>query len=312
MTLLNKKLQSDFEDVVLPANVPQVPGQIHPAEARFLYWLVSKAYRGKGSIVEIGTWLGKSTVHLAAGIRDSGIKGCIHSFDRFIWGGAGDNKKAGFELPNGSDFMPVFLEYIEPLKDYVKVEKADFNEMSWKQSDNVEILFLDAPKSGYHLSICLDKFKDFLLPEMSLLVMQDYQHPFSYELPLIVDGLRNKLELCHAVQSGGTASFELKEKLTANDLAAAYDNMAKLTLDDTRKAWQRILTPLEDRVRNRVTLASVFHLSTLGAKEESTKIFKTITFDKRLYGGFENWSKIEKFRKLHSHLFDIFESEIRK
>ena len=79
--------------------LPEVPGQISSGESRYLYWLISEGYTGSGAIVELGTWLGKSTIHLAAGLRDSGYKGTLFSYDNFIWGGSIDNKKSGFDLP---------------------------------------------------------------------------------------------------------------------------------------------------------------------------------------------------------------------
>ena len=77
-----------FADVALPALAP-IPGQISEAERRFLYWLVRETYVGRGAVVEIGSWLGLSAAHLAAGLRDAGRAGALHCFDRFEW----DQKK---------------------------------------------------------------------------------------------------------------------------------------------------------------------------------------------------------------------------
>ncbi len=76
--------QGAFRDVELP-ELPEIPGMSSVAEGRYLYWLTSRGYTGCGAVVEIGPWLGRSTVHLAAGLRDSGHHDVLHTFDRFVW-----------------------------------------------------------------------------------------------------------------------------------------------------------------------------------------------------------------------------------
>jgi len=56
-----------------------VDGWLHPKEARLLYRLASEC-RGRGAIVEIGSWKGKSTICLARGSLAGG-KASIHAID---------------------------------------------------------------------------------------------------------------------------------------------------------------------------------------------------------------------------------------
>ncbi|HIP80624.1 MAG TPA: hypothetical protein EYH07_19455, partial [Kiloniellaceae bacterium] len=62
---------SDFGDVELPP-LREVPGMTSASECRYLYWLASSQLSGAGQLVEIGSWLGRSTMHLAAGLRRTG------------------------------------------------------------------------------------------------------------------------------------------------------------------------------------------------------------------------------------------------
>src|SRR5262245_37306529 len=75
---------STYDDVVLPP-LPPVPGMVTDAECRYLYWLASTHYRGRGAVVEVGTWLGRSTLHLAAGLRDAGFPEALDCYDQYVW-----------------------------------------------------------------------------------------------------------------------------------------------------------------------------------------------------------------------------------
>jgi len=56
---------------VLPP-LPRVPTMLTPEERLYLHWLGAVVWSGRGCVVEIGPWLGGSTVCLAAGMRASG------------------------------------------------------------------------------------------------------------------------------------------------------------------------------------------------------------------------------------------------
>ena len=56
-------------------------------ECRYLHWLTSSHWRGEGHVVEMGPWLGGSTISLAMGMIDNprrdGWK--LHVYDNFVW-----------------------------------------------------------------------------------------------------------------------------------------------------------------------------------------------------------------------------------
>jgi len=91
LAIRSTPLVSDFPDLTLP-DLPDIPGMITPAESRFYYWLTSRGYTGAGAVVEVGTWLGRSTAYIAAGLRDAGFPEHLHCFDRFTWYPVPDDK----------------------------------------------------------------------------------------------------------------------------------------------------------------------------------------------------------------------------
>ena len=67
----------------LPDSVTRVKSLLGPEEQQYLTWLTSEKYQGWGAIVELGAWLGSSSVCLAEGLRRCGSDAKIHTFDRF-------------------------------------------------------------------------------------------------------------------------------------------------------------------------------------------------------------------------------------
>src|SRR5438105_3298797 len=68
----------------LPAST--IPGMITAEEARYYLW-VGRRYRGRGAVVELGCWLGRSTSFLVDGLRRSpGFSGRrLVVVDDFVW-----------------------------------------------------------------------------------------------------------------------------------------------------------------------------------------------------------------------------------
>src|SRR5262245_49516528 len=145
--------------------LPQVPGMIREEEGRYLYWLTSRAYAGAGAVVEVGSWLGRSTIHLAAGLRDAGYHDALHCFDQFSWRRS-HGLKAPLPLSKGEDFQPYFERNVRPVCPSVRVTKTAIRDLSW-DGGPVEILFLDAPKTLPDLSSILAVFGPHLMPGLS-------------------------------------------------------------------------------------------------------------------------------------------------
>ncbi len=299
---------SDFTDVVLPTDIPPVPGQISNGEQRYIYALVSHLYRGEGAVVELGAWLGLSTVFLAAGLRDSHAPGVksekVHTFDAFVWGGGLDNDKSGLDLARGDDFMPKFLEFTKSLAPFIQARKANFLKLDWPADQPVEILFLDGPKTAKLLKGAMRTFATALMPGRSYLVCQDYQHPPSYETPLCFALLKEKVKLSHALTSGGTVSFTLEQPLTPEDVefdAVLNQQWDKCSIEDV---WETILAPLEGPVLERLKCAKALHLCKSGFADEAVAVIKTVEMNPRLAAGWKNWALNPAMRAAYRPLFE--------
>lgn len=138
-----RRLNTEPEDFSAVAQkAEQVPGWLRRSEGEVLYHLASHA--GGGVIVEIGSYLGKSTTFLAAGAARSGTRVFAvdpHTGDRSLVDGLG---------LSSINTYPRFLENIRVAGvDQVVVPIVATSTdaaSSWQESQDISLLFID----GWH------------------------------------------------------------------------------------------------------------------------------------------------------------------
>lgn len=166
-----------WRDTEVPADVLAVPSMLSTDERRLLYWLARHHVRGDGRIVDGGSFLGGSTVALAAGLDDRSDRvrpGLIAAYDRFLVE-AYALAEFGHAFPArrvGSSFRPAFDANIEPWSDHIHVVEGDLAEAQWT-GEPIEVLFLDVAKTWELNDLVLDQFLPCLVPGHSVIVQQD-------------------------------------------------------------------------------------------------------------------------------------------
>src|SRR5262249_34397132 len=159
--------------------------------------------------------------------------------------------KASLPLSKGEDFQPHFERNVRPVYPSVRVTKTAIRDLLW-DGGPVEILFLDAPKTLPDLSTVLAVFGPHLLPGLSVIVFQDYQHFPSYSSPALVSSLHEELEPLHAMEEGGSVSFEVRGPMCFDLAQPVGWNFARWTREEAAARWRQVLSPLPLRVRSRV------------------------------------------------------------
>lgn len=215
-----------------------VPTMISREEQRYLYWLTSSAWTGKGVVVEMGPWLGGSTLCLASGIADSEhaerFATPLHVFDNFTWRPfmAGPGRP---DLAPGESFEEQFRANVRDYQDLLAVhcaslpddplpgdpaahgirdlDAADGSLLRWTAPEPVEILFIDGAKSWEGLRHLLAELAPHLHPGTALLVCQDYKYWGAYWVPLILELLSDRLEAVHVLERN-TVTFRLTAPLS--------------------------------------------------------------------------------------------------
>ncbi|MEQ8964373.1 MAG: class I SAM-dependent methyltransferase [Azospirillaceae bacterium] len=207
------------DDVSLP-DIPSIPGMTTANEGRFLYRLTNRQYTGRGAIVEIGTWLGRSSAHLAAGLRDSGLPGVVRCYDHFQWaGGANWHAKSGIMREPGSDFMPDFLAHTAPFADRIDAKRSTVTKLEFDPGP-IELLVVDAPKRTKDVAALLAKLSPHVMPGVTVMAWQDFMHSASFEIPACLSSLTDHLEPLRPVEVGSLAAFRIRRPWRPRDVAA--------------------------------------------------------------------------------------------
>lgn len=266
-------LVSDFSDVELP-DLPAVPGMTSPAECRYLYWLASSQLCGVGQLVEIGSWLGRSSLHLAAGLSDSGRSAELHCFDGFTWG-RGDSRAADLPLKPGDSFQKYFEANVSPFRDLVTPHRTRIADIAW-QGEAVEVLFLDAPKNLADITRCMEVFGSSLVAGKSIIAIQDYLYFPAYALAACMHALRDHLELVHVVIGGSTVAFRVTKAIDFARERPPEWNVNRWSLAQVNESWEAILAPLPDRARERLEPAKALNLYDIGEKAAAVEAMRAL------------------------------------
>ncbi len=232
--------ESSSRDFEYPAHVPTM---ISPAERRYLFEL-ARSLRGRGHVVEIGPWLGGSTVCLAAGLSSRRAKqGAaeapwrVHAFDSFVWRPF-MAERAPLGLEPGDSFLPAFRQNVAPWEDLVVAHRATLPDeivrgdpaaeqirdagapapATWRRDDPIELLFVDGAKSWTAMRYVLGTFGPALV-EGGWLVLQDYRFWGAWWVASMLELVSECLELERIVPAN-TVTFRVIRPLDDAALGA--------------------------------------------------------------------------------------------
>ena len=167
-----------------------IPAMTTEQELAYLESYASEIYSGDGEIVDLGCWLGATTVSLAKGLsrnpKSISSSRRIHAFDTFKWEAWMDGFVADPEisLQQEESFLPVFEKRVEPWSQFIEVHAGDLCEIGWRSAD-IEFLFIDAMKSWQSANSIVKEFFTSLIVNKSFVVHQDFAHYYTPWIHLI-------------------------------------------------------------------------------------------------------------------------------
>jgi hypothetical protein len=189
-----------FGNVALDAALRRPPGMVSMDQRRYLFDYARRDFTGSGEIVDLGCWLGSSTVPLAAGLDSNPHVAArvrsIYAHDLFRWDVVMGDFVKGTPLEGryeaGDDFQDAFLHYVAPWRHRVKVRPGDLGTLTWPDGP-IEFLFVDAMKSWELANNIARQFFAALMPGTSLVFHHDFAHYYTPWIPLLMHRLRDYL-----------------------------------------------------------------------------------------------------------------------
>ena len=207
------------------------PGMLGQHEATLYYYLAKNVFRGAGTVVDAGSFLGKSAFYLAQGLKANRNyvpkRDRIHCFDNFTVN-AGDTvdffrNELGRTIAVGDSTRKIFDANLAPFARMLEVHDGDFRTMAWTHQP-VEILVVDIAKSPALGGRVVENFFQDLIPGESLVIHQDYHHPWLPHIHVTMEYLVDYFELV-VPRVDDSAVFRCRKAIPAEVIqrAAKYD-----------------------------------------------------------------------------------------
>lgn len=194
---------SDIKNINMALAFNKIPGWLTAGEGYSLFFLVAN-FLPEGEIVEIGSFMGRSTCWLAAGCRRKG-QGKVTAIDHFH--GSPEHRQGGsaeiLEIVSGIGTRPAFENVITSfqLNDYVTIREKDSADIDdW--TEKVGLLFIDGDHSYEAVKKDFMSWLPFLVTD-GIVCFHDYQNPeFIDGVTKFIDTeIANKFECLFRVDS---------------------------------------------------------------------------------------------------------------
>lgn len=239
-------------------------GMISPSERAYLYWYGKHIFTGKGDIVDLGCWLGSTTISLAMGLEHNKRvmpNRFIHSYDEFVWRPYMDSGAKGTDLEGkykaGDSFLDEFERRIYPWRHCIKACPGDLAKVGW-HGGTIEFLLIDAMKSWDAASGVVREFFPALIPGVSIILHQDFAHWFTAWLHPIHYRLREYFEPLYDVPTSGSMVFRLIRPLPPELLSQEW-SPKQFSNEDIDAAFAYSLNIVGKEKRPNVVAAKVMY-----------------------------------------------------
>jgi hypothetical protein len=253
----------------------EIPAMTTPAERR-AYYQLAKDQAPLGAVIELGTWLGAATIYIAAGVRDAGVAGPMHSYDRFRWLSIHEYK-AGHPL--NCDMMTQVQRNLGPLVELVKLHKGEIKAAKWTCKP-IGLLVADGPKRCDEVARTLAIFGPSLVVG-SCTAWQDFAYFPAYDLPVCFELLERAgcLSFVRGVFPGTTGIFRVERAIRREDVRRL--ELAQIDTAQILPTWQKWRDRLPDEMRPRFMCGAAMFLHDRGAQPQAVALFKSLLAEHR-------------------------------
>jgi len=261
---------------VLGNGVPNahIPGMITSDEIAFFKESAACYVGREGAIVDLGCWLGSTSIALAQGIlshspnannREEKVLG----FDLFVWEGWMPAHFPYCLYHSGDSFLPEARRVVRDCGGgRVELIRADLALYEWRAGP-IKILLVDAMKSENLARQIARNFYPSLVTG-SLLIHQDFKHFYTTWIHILQYRLRRHFRLYRSVLKTGTAAFEVLAPIPSEAVDQATD-FARIPEDEIDASFRHSLDLVGSDDCVNVAAAHVMHYVHLGRKDRASE-----------------------------------------
>ena len=138
---------------------------------------IGQQWTGNGYAMELGSWLGASSIALLEGLVEAGYDRAYWAFDR--WKAhisqVRKAKYVGFYLDEGMDTLPLFKKHVSPTYSYLNCVSGIMPLTLDKYTGGpIEICVFDAPKADPVFRSCIRALHKKWIPGITVVAFLDY------------------------------------------------------------------------------------------------------------------------------------------
>lgn len=254
-------------------------GMVSAAEMAF-YQESSACYVGReGAIVDLGCWLGATSIALAKGLLSEGRNADDHhervvGFDLFEWQDWMPARLAHCCYLAGESFLPEARRVVsEHGGGKVHLVKADLRYYKW-DGGPIKLLLVDVMKTE-DLSVQVARSFFPHLSKGGLLIHQDFKHYFTGWIHIINYRLREHFRVHRSVPQG-TVAFEVVETISrdAVEHATEFKLLLDREIDDAFRYSLGLVKPQEQVNIAAAHVTFYVHLKRRDAAARAIEIYK--------------------------------------
>ena len=154
----------------------RIPAMTSPQVHKYLEQLGSQ-WKGQGTAMELGCWLGASSVCLLKGLNQAKYDKPYWVFDKWVADSSQVQKAKdqGVRLTVGQDTQPIAAHNINQVYAKTRFIKGGMpTTLSLYNEQPIEICLFDAPKSDPTFSNCVEALKPYWIPGVTIWGLLDY------------------------------------------------------------------------------------------------------------------------------------------
>lgn len=243
-------------------------------EQGYLQWYCEKKYSGKGEIVDLGCYLGASTISEARGLDKNNKvepkKHRIHAYDIFVVLTLDEGQTPYFKntslegkYQEGDSFLDEFRKRINPWANLIEVHPGDLTQIGWNGEKAIEVLHNDASKNWTLTNSILQNFYPSLIPGISIIVEQDFAHCGVPWLHLIRYYLKDYFEPLGHLPLSGSVIFKYQKEIPNELLRKSY-SFDRFSRDDIDRAFNYGSSLVSQEMQSNVWAGKVMLYINLG------------------------------------------------